>query len=197
MKKIKITRQFLKKLILPTIIFVMFLLIGVLSWYTYWTRQDLRQQSGDKIGTLVNRAVGSLNWPTAIDAQTGRVYIHEAKLTLPPAEQAQKLYYYYSPAFQDSQAELRLKDKLNVDMQTSKVAAASDPYAVFDAVPKLQACTRGYLVVFSPATGGETNGKIIFQKKLKDGRTAYVYLESACADNLENMLPYLKQMDSY
>ena len=198
MKNIKITKHSLKKLILPTIIIIQFILIGVLAWYVHSTRIETRLQSTDKISNLIVRAVEALNWPVPTDAQTGRLYFHEAKLTLPPAsDPGQGIYYFYTPALTGQQAELKLIDKQTVNMQKGKILAASDMQAVFDAVPKLQACARGYLAVFSPASSSETDGKLVFQKKLTDGRTVYVYLEAVCSDNQYQMLPYLKQIDSY
>jgi hypothetical protein len=198
MKKIKITKHFLKKLILPTIIFVQFILIGVLAWYVYWTRIEVRLQSTDKISTLIVSAIEALNWSVPMDAQTGRLYIREAKITLPPAQdRSYALYYNYMPPFPGTQAELTLKDKLNVDMQKSKVLAAPDVNSVFNFVPKLQACSRGYQIFFSPAGKNDTEGKLVFTKELKDGRTVYVYLEDACSDNQDKLVPYLQQMQSY
>jgi hypothetical protein len=198
MKKLKITRHSLKKLILPAIIIIQLITIGVLAWFVYFTRTEVKLQSTDKIGSLIARAVEALTLPPPTDAQTGRIYFHEAKLTLPPvSESGHGLYYFYSPAFPGQQAELRLIDKQNVNMQKGKVLATSDMQTVFDIVPKLQACARGYLTLFSPAASGETDGKMVFQKKLTDGRTVYVYLEDACKDNQDQMVPYLKQIDSY
>jgi hypothetical protein len=198
MKKIKITKKLLKKSILPAIITLQFLLIGILAWYLYWTHIEVNMQSTIKISTLINNAVEALNSPIPQDAKTGTLYIREAKMTLPPAPDRSLMFYYsYNPSIDGMNEEIRFSNKQLVDMQKNKVYAHQTLKEVFDEVPKLQACSRGYLVIFNKPDKFETDGHEVFQKKLKDGRTAYVYLEDKCADNKEKFIPYLQQMDSY
>jgi hypothetical protein len=201
MKKIKITKQFLKRLILPTIILVQLVLIACLAWYAYWTHIDVRSQATSPpltISMLIIRATEALTLPVPTDAQSGRIYIYEAKITLPPPpDRSYSLYYNYRPDLTGAHAELNFMDKQAVDMQKAKVYAFGSVNDVFAAVPKLQACSRGYQIFFAPAGKNDTDGKLVFTKKLKDGRTAYTYLEDLCSDNKDKLTPYLNQMDSY
>jgi hypothetical protein len=202
MKKIKITKHFLKKITLPTIIFVQFALIAVLACYIHWAKINIDFQNDSapmKISQLILKAIEALNLPVPTDAKTGRIYFYEAKITLPPAsDPAQRLYYFYSPPDKYGGTEmLGLKDKLSVDMQKSKVYAASTLENVFKEVPKLQACSRGYEVFFTQPGKFGADGKLLFTKKLNDGRTARIYLDPECTDNQDLMVPYLKQMQSY
>jgi hypothetical protein len=64
------------------------------------------------------------------------------------------------------------------------------------AVPKLQACNRGYAFVFNTPLN-ERAKELKFSKLLQDGRTIYVYLDSGCKVSEEKFENYLKQIDSY
>jgi hypothetical protein len=198
MKRIKISKSILLKSILPAIILLQFILIGLLALYISNTRREVNNQPPLKISSLIISAIEGLTWPAPTDAKSGNIYIRETKLTLPPApNHVLELYYNYFPS-DGMPEEVRLINKHNVDVQKNKIYAAQDIQDVFDLVPKLQSCARGYLLRFYPLKDSERSGiKEVFTKKLSDGRTTYVYLENQCADNKASIIPYLKQIESY
>lgn len=185
------------KYIVPGIIFIQFLIITVLGYFVYvnWLRTD--ELSTIKISNLIITAVEYLTRPIPSDPKNGVVYVPEAHLELPaPPDNTYYLYYNYSPTIPpDSTAEVRLINRQDFMMAKSKVLVANNLDGVFDAVPEMQACTRGYRVLFSPDKTGEAPE--VFQKKLTDGRTVYVYKEKACSATSFSMIPYLKQIESY
>jgi len=202
MKKPTITKQMLRRAILPAIIIAQFIILIILAGYLYTMQWQFREWSTDKIANQIVLAVDNLVKDTNIDAQTGRVYVYESKITLPPApNRTYDLKYYYLPAIQnnsqEAKAELNLIDNQSYMMAKSKIYNALDVNQVFQAVPKLQACARGYLVVFEIIQQYQTEKTLVFSKKLKDGRTAFVYVDNNCAESKNRMTSYLKQIESY
>lgn len=170
--------------------------IAVLAYFVYFNHRAVSDLSSHTIGNLIVEAVDGLSTPVPMDAQTGNLYVQDAKLTLPPAtEQTPALLYSYYPGDESGQEELRLVDASAVRSAKVPVISGQSMESVFEAVPKLQACARGYLVVFSERT--ETDIPKVFQKQLRDGRTIYVYLEDACDEGKQNMLDYLWHIESY
>lgn len=199
MKTPKITKEQAKKLILPSIIILQFAIMAVLAWFVYWNHVATNETSTLRISGLIVKAVEALTWPVNADPQTGRLYIHEAHLTLPtPPDQSYGIYYNYIPAFDGSPEEVHLMDKQDVNMQKNTVQAVASLEEVFNAVPKLQACARGYTLTFAvPKNQDPNTSHQVFTKKLKDQRDLYAYLDNDCAQSEQQMVPYLKQIESY
>ncbi len=185
-----------QRFILPLVL-IQFLAILILAFYARFTQTQLQELSTIKIGSLIINAVDGLTDEPNIDPQTGNIYIHEAQLMLPVQnDPGPKLLYRYTPADESGQGEeVRLIDKSYFNQAKVPMVNSQSIEQLFDALPKLQACNRGYQIQFVKRT--ETDIPLIFEKQLKDGRTIYVYLEDLCSQTKDTMVPYLLQIDSY
>lgn len=192
-------KQNIHKLVLPAILFIQFVIIGILAFYVHFTYQELKVFSTVPIGNLIISAVDGLVKDINIDPQTGNVYIHEARLVLPPPPDfySDLLYRYDKIDELNQEVEVRIINKAFVNRAKSKIYGSRSIEQTFAEVPQLQSCARGYLIVFSERK--DTDIPKVFQKQLKDGRTVYVYLEGQCFDSedKDSMIPYLKQVESY
>lgn len=158
------------------------------------TRSDADNLSAKSFGNLIITTIDGLNRPVNQDAQSGIVYLHETRLTLPAVtDRSLQLLYDYESAGKDTAERLHLIDALALRTAKSKLYSAQNHDELFAAVPKLQACVRGYSVVFAPVKDG---GDLVFQKQLKDRRQVYVYHEAKCPIN-KDMTDYLNKLDSY
>lgn len=192
----------LHKLIIPTLLIVQLIAIGAVAFYADHTRQRIVPLEGDQTKTLIIDAIDGLTNEPAIDPKTGEVYIYEERLVLPPKLQANPhLGYFYTSGDDEAKvgAEIRLIDMSNLGQAKAKVIGAMDIEKTFEAVPKLQACSRAYQLTFAERVGDDmvAGTQKVFEKKLKDGRTIYVYLEDSCSENKDKLIPYLQQVESY
>lgn len=195
-KKTKPTKLNQRKVVALALLTIIFVAIGSLTYALQITRKQLDDVSSVKIANLIVLAVENLTQPVPEDARTGERYIAAARLRLPASDQMDNLLlYHYSPALGDAQAELTLASRTALGITKSKVLGGSNHQATFDAVPELQACSRAFRVTFAPAADNES--PLTFEKKLADGRTAYVYADSGCDINRESMTEYLRQLESY
>jgi hypothetical protein len=65
-------------------------------------------------------------------------------------------------------------------------------------VPNLQACAEAVQLYYSAQNENGSTTKLQFMKKLDNGKTIYVYSETACsAEPLPALISYLKQIQSY
>ena len=196
-KNKKISKIRYTRFIIPALLLIQFVIIGVLAVCVYWQKYAIKQVAPLPVSGLIIDAVDNLSREVKSDPQTGKVYIYEARLVLPATEDPLlKLRYNYTPAGEDYSAELRIVNEAIFQQARVKILAAQNIDDVFKAVPKLQACSRGYHLSFEKSEDS-FGGREIFTKKLKDSRTLYVYLEDTCGDNSDKMIPYLKQIDSY
>lgn len=186
----------LKALVIPAIITLQFAAIAGLLMHSLYLKHKVAQFEPAAISRLIIEAVDSIGHDVNYEAQTGKIYFHESRLVLPATEESSlKLRYYSNPAADGTPAELRLIDETAVRPAKSKVISAASLDELFEAVPKFQSCSRGYLLSFKELK--DPGGSHVFSKLLKDGRTIYVYMEELCNDNSVTMIPYLNQIDSY
>lgn len=143
--------------------------------------------------SLIINAIEDLNRPLVIEPTTGKAYIPSARLMLPPADATLgEVEYYYFPPAENAPAEVHLSSRNSVGPATSAVISASpDVEALFAAVPKLQACSRGVTINFAQQSDREAAAN----KLLASGKMAYFYTEKKCPN--DKLLEYAKQIDSY
>ena len=180
------------------------LAIGIVSlllfagfWINFLRLDNKRAQTAILRGMILDAAEG-LRKPVPVDAQSGQVYIHEVHLTLPEqGNRTQALYSYSKPENPgDFIEELNIVDVSAVRIAKPELNNAQNTDQLFAALPKFQACNRGYFLTFKPAPSYE-DAPLIFSKKLKDGRTLYVSKENTCSTNSGTFVTYLKQIESY
>ena len=184
------------RFIFPTLIGVQLVVTALLVLYVCHLQRQLNQLSQTTISRLIIDAADGLNRPVERDVHTGRAYIYEQRLMLPViSDTHQRLSYAYSPPSEDSGMWLRIVDETVVGPERARLISAVSNDELFAAVPKFQACIRGYELTFERPQ--YPSGQEILVKMLSDGRTLYVYHEDLCANGRDKMIGYLQQIDSY
>lgn len=190
-------RQKLAIITLGIITFMLIVLMAVGTYFLYYLWKAQERESNTKITTLILQAIDGLDSPIPIEAQTGKAYMPQVRLTLPqrPSTVGAELEYRYSPAQDDYPEELSIPNIYGFWAARSLMINGQNMEETFAAVPALQSCARGYQLQFKPAT--DTQNPLIFTKPLADGRTLHVYLDSGCSERNQDFEDYLKQIDSY
>jgi len=184
------------RLIFRAVLVVQLVATVLLVFYVCHLQRQINQLSQTTISRLIIDAADGLNRPVERDVQTGRAYIYEQRLSFPAINDTyQRLSYAYSPSSEDSGMLLRIVDETVVGPERAKLISAVSNDELFAAVPKFQACIRGYELAFERPQ--YPPGQEILVKMLSDGRTLHVYHEELCSDGREKMIGYLQQIDSY
>lgn len=154
--------------------------------------QRLSRLEDGEIKTLVIDAVDNLHDRPTIDPASGKAYLPEVRLVLPPHTDV-KLSYYGDKDM------LSFGDRANMIQATNTVRNARGLTETFDSVPGLQACSRQVVLQFKEDDGSFKGEKVTLSatKVLADGRTAYFYTNGTCEGNSSRLLQYLKQAESY
>lgn len=182
--------------ILSLVAIVVLAIYGVLMWNAY---KQVRDQP-TVISKMIIEAVEGMTKPITLDPKTGDGYLYESRFVLPVSSDMQAFDFVY--AYQSAQEEGAFPEMITLayrpEIERAKVSVfnALNVEDSLSAVPKLQACARGYSVYFSLQS--ETENELVFEKTLKDRRRIFVYKEDACIeDNHEDVVAYLKQIESY
>lgn len=194
-KKRTLTQR-LSKYILPGLITVLLGAVIVLAYLLAHVNYKVNQLAPSTISRLIVDAVEQFGRDLNADPKTGVVYFYEARLTLPPVpDTGPALRYSYTKAAEGQPLEIKIIDRSTLGISRAQVLAAQSHEAVFNNVPKLQSCARGYLLTTEKIT---TDGLTeVFTKQLQDGRTIYAYTEQMCLENKDIILPYIQQIQSY
>lgn len=164
--------------------------------YRYMKRAAVTEMSN-----LITEAIRNGSKDAVVDGPSQRVYVPEAKLVLPPSPQGiNGLRYRYTPALSDQtpdQAEIIFTTNAHQFRSTS-LRGADSMYDLFAKVPSVQACSRQIQIFFDESHGeADGNLKRVVKKPLADGRIASIYLDQECPDDSEQLINYLKQIESY
>lgn len=158
-----------------------------------WQQNDLRQNQ--HLASLIINAVDSFKKPLVIEGSTGKQYIPEAKLVLPPQVNGSDpgpVLYQYSVDDSRKIEQVGIASKSDIAVAKSPlINATKDSSSVFDAVPKLQSCSRGVQISFA----AEKNRTPAAIKLLNNGKTAYFYTEDLCKN--PRLLEYVQKINSY
>lgn len=176
---------------------ILALVVVVCSFFIYALAREAEQSSANRIGQLVVNAVDNLSTPIPIDAQTGKLFVAQTKLVLPPNTLSLPVEYRYWEGDKANPAgEVHIPDTVAALRYRALVLASSTTQKMFEEIPELQACTRGYTIAFAPQDSLENN-KLVFTKQLADGRTLYAYRDKGCPNYSVDLEDYLKQFESY
>lgn len=173
--------------------------------------QAIRSMRTDTAGTdvmaqLIASAVDGLNKPAPVEASTGRVFIPDARLVMPPYTGAMGYVEYYYDGGDGSvglPSTLHLTSSVIINMAKTKLWTTTadnhrhDMKDVFLAVPSLQACARGVQLFFSPQSSKQPVLVLQGSHQLHDGRTVYVYSEPACQQDQSAVIALANQAQSY
>lgn len=170
------------------------LFLNKLFWDGY------KRAANKEISGLINDALRGLNKDAVIDGPSRQVYMPDAKLVLPPypAEIRFLRYNYFSAPGGELAPEVRIASGAIMDATMYSVGIAVSMEDLFSKVPKAQACSRQIQIFFDESHGeADGNLKRVVKKPLADGRIARIYLDQECPDDSEQLINYLKQIESY
>lgn len=145
-----------------------------------------------RISYLLAEALDNVSRPGVIDPKTNNVYLAQARLVLPPAPGSiGQVEYAYIPSSGNIQAEVQVANSSDAEMSRQAIINGQSLAAIYNAVPKAQACVRGISIFYQAQSGRDS----AFTKKLANGQTIYLYTEPNCPDS--NFLSYVEQINSY
>jgi hypothetical protein len=183
-------------LLITVLVVQAFAIAGLFIWVRTMHYQ-IDQVQAHVLGTQIVAATDGLTKAAVADGPTGNVYFPELKLFLPASQDFYQGSRYSLTQTDDKGTQaLHIIDDFAYNRARLKVVnVGHSVQEVFAGVPHLQACARGYYVLFD----GQTSANIPeqFSKQLKDGRTVHVRLDPDCEENKAVFLPYLKQIESY
>lgn len=199
MKKAVISQINQRKVIAMILTAVILASIAYLGISQRFMQNQLDAYSAQRMSTLILQAVDNLQQPLPRDAKTGEYYMPDVRMRLPAtSESSKRLEYSYVPKTGDIDEELRVSSFSATLAPRTHVMNAQNMNALFDAVPKLQACTRGFKLTFGQLDGKSQEGLVfVHEKTLQDGRRLFIYAEADCNAEAGSALEYLKQIDSY
>lgn len=161
---------------------------------------DANNKQSSRVQDLIIEAVRGLRKEAVVDGPSGKVYLPDAHLVLPPypANVRGVLYSYDHSGEAINDDELLITSTSALGYGIARVNSANSIEGSFNAVPKMQACSRQIAVTFkqnSELVG--TGYRQVYAKKLADGREIFMYLDKGCEENSAELIDYLKQLQSY
>ena len=176
---------------LTLLLVILFFAIPKIRYY----RDGMRQAHNVQIRELILMAVQNLNKTAPVEPKTGDVYFPESRLYLPRPDYALDISYRVDTGdISDANGELTVSTKSVFG--STKLYTANNMKELFDAVPKLQACSRGIKVVSKKFDENDSTNQLKHTTTLSNGQTKYIYVEEKCpeleplADILQNLRPY-------
>lgn len=193
----KYPKQKIAIIMLSIVSLLLVLGLAVGAYFISYIWKVQKDESNSRISTLILQAVDGLNRPVPIDAQTGKAFLPQVRLSLPISDNAtvDELQYRYSPALNGNSEELSIVNSYGFIKARSSLISAQKSEETFNMANQLQACARGYQFLLNP--NNERQRTLRFTKKLNDGRELYVYLDNGCNDINDDFENYLKQIESY
>ncbi|MES2970751.1 MAG: hypothetical protein V4702_00320 [Patescibacteria group bacterium] len=157
---------------------------------------DVANQAGlVNVRELTLLAVRGLKKDAPVEPRTGDVYFPESRLYLPNPDIALPLTYLIDNSdVTNSQAELSISTY--PVRGTHTLYMVRDVEHLFEAVPKLQACSRGVKLVSNKFPPDNTQNELKHTVRLNNGKELFIYLEKACPE-LNDTADLLKNIQAY
>lgn len=171
---------------------------------------QIRPDYGTVTATLMELDAKKLIMPAPVDAKTGKIYIPQAHLVLPPYTGFSQVEYMYVAGQHTSNnaTVINLTSSSIINSAISKlwidIAKANNltalqshnPPSFFTSAPSLIACTRGVQIFYSKQN---LSGNYVLQNshKLSDGRTLYIYSDNRCKQNQSAIITLASEAQSY
>ncbi len=143
-------------------------------------------------GTIIS-AITGLDRELAVDPLTGKLSVPSLRIVFP----ASPAYHYLSRATGTDSA-ISFIDAGNQSQSFSQMRSASSLADQFNNVATAQNCSRQVTLSIGKVNSevGIDNLKLVTQKVLKDGRSAYIYQIDSCPYPATNLLDQIKQVES-
>jgi hypothetical protein len=202
MKKKKIPSSLRQKNRIITLIILSVLILVVsttglfLGMHKYRYYDDAANVAGTApTRDLILLAVRGAKKNAPVDAKTGDVYFPEAKLYLPNPNIALPLTYFYDTGENNNHTE-ELSISTYPVRGTEQLYTAKNQKELFDAVPKLQSCARGFKVTYKAMAHASDGITLQHSRTLQNGKQIFIYLEKTCPE-LKPFSESLKNLQSY
>ncbi len=174
------------------------LLFAAQLWFNLYIWDVTQQQSAFQMRTLIVDAIRGLDElkESPVDGQR----IPEARVILPEeTNDVKNLRYVYNESLDTFPASLEIST-VDLSLYSQSVLNAPTVEKLFDKVPEVQACNRGFSVYFGDPKLNEhdTDIKLVTKKKLADGREIQLVREKKCGNNKPNTDGHMRKemMDS-
>lgn len=151
------------------------------------------------IERLIIQSVDGLSQPMPVEAQSGQRYIPAARLVFPAASLKDSLPVDYIAYQEDGKDPvIQLNSRYTMSAVKSRMMSSQGLEEKFTVVPKLQACSRQVVITFDARAEHVAKDPVkIAEKKLGDGRTAYIFEDRACGKDANRLIEFAQQVESY
>jgi hypothetical protein len=190
--KKKFQQNLIRKLIFSLIVLALIVTTIVQGVRIDHLEKENLARNNEQVAQTLLQSVNDLNQPLPIEASTGKVFLANQHLSLPPAPAPLgQLVYSTAYANDDNQFPVQIAAKNDIEHASQSInSTQQDSQKVFQALPTVQACARGVGISFT-----KDDKPAAAEKKLGNGKTLYFYTESLCTNKA--LLEYVKQVDSY
>lgn len=182
-------------------IFLLVAIIGAQFLFNVHIFQRLRKLEDSSLKNIISDGISNINKDATIEPLSGKVYVYEPKLVLPPypPELSSGVEYTYIPGnVEGFKEELQITSKTAMGYGTARLNQYASEGRLFEAVPIAQACSRQIIIMFNPADEAPFDGyKKVESRQLADGRTLHIFTSNQCHSESEVLTNYIKQIQSY
>lgn len=159
------------------------------------SRWDREVRAVQQYGEMVaEAAVVGMRSPI-IDPLSNKAYVQPARLVFQGADDSPQLVFRGDKSVVQVGSADRIA-RASVVVKNATAFSFVDSY-----VPALQACTRQFVIQFTPGTPQVSDRpeqtRLLLEKRLADGRTAYIYQDRYCTGNADAVKAYLSTIGSY
>lgn len=186
-----------KKKIITLLVLAVVLMAGSVYGYAWgrYYKNVASQASISQIRELILLAVRGVKKDAPVDPETGDIYFPESKLYLPNPSNALPFTYLFDKGdVSDSQSQLSISTY--PVRGTEKLYIAKNSTELFDAVPKLQACSRGIKMVYEKFPSTDTQNTLKETVAVNSGKELFIYVEKDCPE-LNELAALFKNIKSY
>jgi hypothetical protein len=139
--------------------------------------------------------VENLYISTDISPSEKKQYVYSANVRFATSDPYNNLRYQYDPGINGSKTSSTLTFTTTPTLRSLSIAVENNPARLPVTLPRLQECSRLYVVRFEPGVttyGGFAPLKDI---KLKDGRTAYIHKNTNCVPQSTQAMNQLEEIE--
>lgn len=149
---------------------------------------------------LITENLRNLTKEAVVEPQTGKVYMYEPKLVLPPYpnDLFSGIRYTYTPPTDGAEEELQITSTAALNQGIAALNTPPAGQGFFDKVPFAQTCSRQAVIMFKPGAEPSFTGySHKASRPLADGRTLELFMADECTRDADTLAAYLNQLQSY
>lgn len=170
--------------------------MSIIYYETYrvdkWAAEE---RAAQQYGRSVAEAATENMREPIIEPLSNKTYLQPARLVLHGQDDSPQLRY------RDDRTRVHIGSVERINRASNVVKHGTSHSSISSYLPALQACTRQFVLQFSPEVPDVSQYSQhtvrIFDKKLSDGRTLYIFQDKLCTGNANDVIAYLQTVDSY